>query len=64
MLKGASGPAIREMPAYAPDSTDAASEAALGYLVRACYRSSGFQFTMSDRSRNLGPYQFPESDVP
>ena len=53
-----------ESSPYAPSSPYAASKAAADHLVRACGRTYGLPYTISNCSNNYGPYQFPEKLLP
>ena len=53
-----------ESTPYAPNSPYSASKAASDHLVRAYHHTYGLQTTISNRSNNYGPHQFPEKLIP
>jgi dTDP-glucose 4,6-dehydratase len=64
---GSLGPedaAFTESTPYAPNSPYSASKAASDHLVRAYQHTYGLQTTISNCSKNYGPYQFPEKLIP
>jgi dTDP-glucose 4,6-dehydratase len=62
-LAGHQAPFTERSP-YDPSSPYAASKAAADHLVRACGRTYGLPYTVSNCSNNYGPYQFPEKLLP
>lgn len=53
-----------ESTAYNPSSPYSASKAASDHLVRACGRTYGLPFKITNCSNNYGPFQFPEKLIP
>jgi len=60
---GAEGRFTEQTP-LAPNSPYAASKAASDMLVRAAFKTHGFEAVTTRCSNNYGPYQFPEKVIP
>jgi len=53
-----------ETAPYNPSSPYAASKASADHLVRAYYKTYGFDAVITNCSNNYGPFQFPEKLIP